>query len=245
MVPLVLVAVAVERDWKKLWSVIPFAVAAAGYFFLAFSGRAEHLHFNDGTFSLSAPFLEVLFRSTVGLLWVWGILMMPILATPQGRTLRPILVIAGLWIIVTLLPYSFLTYMKEVPSRHTYLASVGRSLILAAGFLTLFRIALARHRPWLVPLVAIVFITHQCVYLWTVKHRQYSNRAEPTEQLIRAIGEGQKPIYAKCFPYSPAVAELALRLTSSEAPPFHLGAEAAKHPGAIDFCNKDANGVHY
>jgi hypothetical protein len=31
---------------------------------------------------------------------------------------------AATWIAITLLPYSFLTYMPQVPSRHVYLASV-------------------------------------------------------------------------------------------------------------------------
>ena len=245
LVPLLALAVASERQWKRLWMLAPFAAVAGVYFLMALSARETHLHFNDGTFSLSAPFVRVLIRSAFGLLWVWGILVLPVLTTSEARSYRPLLLLAAGWILVTLFPYSFLTYMREVPSRHTYLASVGRSLIIGAAFLTLTRSAWARQRPWVAPLVAATLLCHQCLYLWTVKQRQYANRAQPTEQLIRAGGEGEGPIYAKCFPYSPYIAEYALKLTSTSRSVMVVGPEAAKHPSAIDFCNEDADGVHY
>jgi hypothetical protein len=152
--------------------------------------------------------------------------------------------LAGAWIIVTLLPYSFLTYMPRVPSRHTYLASVGRSLLVAAALIVFHRLASNWKRPWLVPFAAGAFLVHQFGMLWTVKQRQYANRAIPTEQLLRMSGSGG-PIYANCFPYSPVVAEYAFRIASRSGPFLVVGPEAAKHPEAVDFCNEDADGVHY
>jgi hypothetical protein len=225
--------------------VLPFALLAGGYFLLAYLARGAHLHFNDGTFSLDAPFLKVLARSAGGLLWIWGTLALAVLVATRARPWRPLVAIAGAWILFSLLPYSFLTYMIEVPSRHTYLASVGRSLLIAAGFLVLSQFAFQWRRQWVVPAVAAVFLTHQCVYLWTKKQRQYSQRAQPTEMLRTLGSTTDGPIYAKCFPYSPAVAEVALRLTTTPMTVLVTGPEAARHPQAVDFCNEDADGVHY
>ncbi len=90
-------------------------------------------------------------------------------------------------------------------------------------------------------------MVHQCGYLWTVKQRQYAERARPTEDLISLAGKGATEIRANCFPYSPIIAHLALKLRVSEElrPVFTVGSIAAQHPEAIDFCNADADGVHY
>jgi hypothetical protein len=202
------------------------------------------LHFNDGTFSLSAPFPKVLARSFGGLIWFWGVAFLP-LVTRDARAWRTLLIIAGAWMLITLLPYSFLTYMPRVPSRHTYLASVGRSLLISVGFLTLAKLSVRWDKRWVVAGVALAMMVHQCGYLWLVKRRQYANRALPTEQLVRIGAEKDGPIYAKCFPYSPLVAEAALKFRIPSTPALLLGAEAAKHPDAIDFCNEDADGQRY
>ena len=149
--------------------------------------------------------------------------------------------------ILTLLPYSFLTYMPRVPSRHTYLASAGLSLVVAAGLLTLRQYARRWDKAWLVPLAASLIVAHQCGYMWTIKHRQYSERARPTELLLDAARGGGREIHAKCFPYSPEIADSALQvgLGAASRPVLVVGQTAARQPDAIDFCNADANGVHY
>ncbi len=248
LIPLCGIAAIIERRWTKLtklWGVLPLALIGSIYFGMIFLARQSHLHFNDGTFSLEAPFAQVLIRSALGLLWVWGVLSLPVVLTSAARPWRPVLIIAGLWIIVTLLPYSFLTYMPQVPSRHTYLASVGSCLIIAAALLACHRISQQRRWPWLAPALSAALVIHQCGYLWLRKSTQYANRAEPTEQVIRMGAQSARPIHAKCFPYSPSVADAALLLTSPHRPVFLIGTDAAKHAESIDFCNKDANGVRY
>jgi hypothetical protein len=242
VLPLCLLAAACHKDrpLKRLWGLTPFVLGAAAYFVLAYGERRTHLHFNDGTFSLGAPFVQVLLRSATSVSRIWGLAGLALIAIAKVREWRLLLIIAGAWIAITLLPYSFLTYMPVVPSRHTYLASVGASLVVAAGLLTLQKVATSRNRGWIVPVTATVMILHQSGYLWTVKHRQYALRAAPTEELIRVGSQGAERIYVKCFPYGLEVAELALRLRLDERPSKPLlitGPVGMNHADAVDFCN--------
>ena len=106
--------------------------------------------------------------------------------------------------VVSLLPYSFLTYMPVVPSRHTYLAGVGLSLIVAAGFVAL------REQPGsrrsVVAGVALLILLHNFSYLWIRKQRQYIERAEPTELLVENLRDRQRSRW-KCtaFPTHPTL----------------------------------------
>ena len=111
---------------------------------------------------------------------------------------------------VALLPYSFLTYMPVVPSRHTYLAGAGLSLIVAAGFVTLQEQA-GKRRGW-VAAITLLIVVHQCGYLWIRKQRQYIERAEPTEILVQSLRDRQGLVDVYCFPYASQAADLAVSL---------------------------------
>jgi multidrug transporter EmrE-like cation transporter len=214
---------------------------------MIFLARDSHLHFHDGTFSLQAPFLDVLARSMGGLLWVWGLVALVLFSTKLLRPWPPLVPISLVWMIVTLLPYSFLTYMPRVPSRHTYWASAGLALIVASGFVAFRQRAAISNRRWLILAMATIIVVHQCVYLWTVLHRRYTFRAEPTEQLLKVARETTRPIYANCFPYSTVIAQYAIQIGTegSSKPGFEVGPDAAKHADARDFCNSIVEGRRY
>lgn len=239
-IPLCLLVALPREHWRRaLPGIVPFAALAVGYFLLAYQARGTHLHFQDGTFSLAAPFLSVVLRSGLNLLWVWGLAALVAIAFFWRPEWKRLLQIAAVWIPVTLLPYSFLTYMSRVPSRHTYFASVGLSLLVAAGLIAVARRSPA-NRPWLAPAVAVAILVHQTGYIWTVKHEQYRMRAQPTEHLVDAGRASGGNVYAKCFPYSEEVAAYAFRV---HAMPVKLvtGAEARTQRSAIDFCNAVAH----
>jgi len=241
VVPLLVFAALLERlRWRVIAvRVLPFALCAVAYFGLAFAARKTHLHFNDaGTFSLSAPFLWVLVRSGARLLWVWGAVALVALAGWKARRWTRLLWIAGVWTAITLLPYSFLTYMPFVPSRHTYFASIGLALLVAAALIELYTRTAPKYRKPAVALIAGVVIAHQCVYLWTKKQAQFELRARPTEELLRIAARAQSPVYVKCFPYDPSLAELALRIRGGDAVRTMLvfGEGAMHRKDAIDLC---------
>ncbi|MBM3739732.1 MAG: hypothetical protein FJW39_28530 [Acidobacteria bacterium] len=211
VIPLALAVGLVERRTRRaLVALIPMAAAAVFYGLAIFAAGQEHLHLNDGTFSLGAPFWMTILFSTGRMLWVWGLVSLIALtawrAWPQWRTL---VAGAAVWAGVCLLPYSFLTYMPRIPSRHTYLASAGLAVLVAAGFLA-FRARVGLVRPWAVPLLAAVIVTHHVGYVTTKKREQFLERARPTEELVRAAAKGPLPVYVKCFPYGIEVAWRAL-----------------------------------
>jgi len=193
---------------RALLGAIPFAVAGIFYTGLIFATRDAHLHFHDGTFSLAAPFWITLRNSFGRLFWFWGFLALLVLLRRRASRLRPLLVFAGAWMLLGFLPYSFLTYMPRVPSRHTYLASAGLAVVVAAGLLAWRR----SQRPWAVATLAFVVVAHNCGYLWTVKRAQYAERAAPTEELLRVVARTDGPVLVQSFPLPAEVAELAVEI---------------------------------
>ncbi len=136
---------------------------------------ANHLY----TFSLRSAW--VLLNSAHHLLFPWAYLALAIaLMThdPKGvlRTLGPPL----LWIALTLVPYIFLVYQSNVPSRNQYVAAMGAAWLLAllAGQFPGRRCRYA---------LAAVFAAYNIAYLWMVKDPQYVARAVPTELLIKEL----------------------------------------------------------
>jgi hypothetical protein len=209
-----LMAVAVlTHSWKdrRLWlALAPFGGLALLYFVSIYVARSTHLHFNDGTFSLRAPFWLTLFNSSTRLFWPWGYVALGAIAL-AGRLRLRFAWAMGAWVIITLLPYSFLTYMTRVPSRHTYLASVALALVLGIATLSIWRVVLRRGvfaRSLAVAAVAGC-ILHNTSYLWTRKQRQFEERARATQELLEALRASDGVVEVKCFPYGPEVAFLA------------------------------------
>ena len=216
-VPVLLLPLLVRREkWRRvLIGTIPFAATAVIYTLLIFAARENHLHFNDGTFSPGAPFWVTLAISAGRMLWFWGLLSLAFLAIERARQWKGLLAGASLWIVATLLPYAFLTYMPRVPSRHTYLASVGVAFIVAAGMAAVRR-RFAVHPRLAVAIVAIAVIAHNCGYLWTRKYFQYTERAAPTSELVRLVEATDGPVFVHGFPYDKEVAYLAVEVGANK-----------------------------
>lgn len=187
-----------DVPWRRIALVVtPFAITAAVYTLAIFGAKSDHLHFNDGTFHPGAGFLTVLLFSTGRLLWFWGFLALGVLLAKR----RYAFVAAGLiWIVITMAPYVFLTYMPRMPSRHTYFASLALAFFVAEAWLLV--------RAWKKPVatvLAVVIVAHNIGYLWYKKYPQYVERAAPSERLIQYSREHKnEPIVIRCFPYGEA-----------------------------------------
>jgi hypothetical protein len=184
---------------RPAMALAPLSLLTAAYALSIFAAQRNHLHFNDGTFSLSAPFYATLAISAVRMLWFWGLLALAAGLLSRSAEFRALLPPAALWIGITLLPYAFLTYMPRIPSRHTYFASAGLSLLVGAALVwALPRLRVPR---WGVALVAVAIVSHNAGYLWVKKLPQYQRRAEPTEKLLEYARTHPGPIQVTCFPY--------------------------------------------
>jgi hypothetical protein len=200
-----------------LKAISPFVLLSGIYFVLAWAARGNHLHFNDGTFSLSAPFVYVVLNSIARMLWIWGLAAIGVLFVLWRRQAWPLLLIALVWAAITLLPYSFLTYMPRVPSRHTYLASVGLALLAGGAMVALYE-RFWRSRRVVVATVMLFVLLQNVSYIWTRKHSQFAERARPTEELISVAWTTSGPILVECFPFPQAVAVSAIRLGAASDP---------------------------
>jgi hypothetical protein len=229
-----------ERRISRRWlALVPAALLSVLYFGLAYAARNTHQHFNDGTFELSAPFLATILRSVTRMLWVWGGVSLIVLFAWKVKYRFAIMALAFGWMAITLLPYSFLTYMSRVPSRHTYFATVGLSLLVGAAFLELWRRMSLRRMRWVPAAVAAVILLHQTAYFSLVKYHQFDLRALPTELMTQVLALDRPAVYIKCFPFSTGLVEdiRAVKFPNQKTPDvYFLPAE-----GALDLCNKVAH----
>jgi hypothetical protein len=106
--------------------------------------------------------------------------------------------------------------MTRVPSRHTYLPSVGLSLLVGGAAMVLYRQWWPNRRAALA-VVAVAIVTHNAGYIWTRKHGQFIERARPTEELIEVARQTQGHILVECFPYASTIARNAVEFKAGIA----------------------------
>jgi hypothetical protein len=133
-----------------------------------------------------------------------------------------------LWMAAALLPYIFLTYQNHVPSRHTYLASIGFAWALAA---VVEEIPLAKLRNAFI----VAFITVNIGYLWIVKDRQYQQRAAPTSRLVEQLrSHPPGPVLIDGFPVNPWIAKMTTRMVPGWDPQMiRVNEPAESCPGCL------------
>lgn len=202
----VLPLLAERQRWREmLLPLLPFVAISAIYFAMNALAKSDHLHWNDGTFRLGWHFIPVLLNSSARIFWIWGGLGLIVLALARKQVNWVVVGIAAAWMLVTLLPYSFVGYMPRVPSRHVYLAMVGRSLILAIalGVIWQYRRVTA--------MVASLFVIWNTTYVSVYKQEQFTARASVTERLVEEASKLKGSAFeVDCFPHAPELAEFAL-----------------------------------
>ncbi|MBI3679135.1 MAG: hypothetical protein HY235_01820 [Acidobacteria bacterium] len=212
LVPLLLCAYLTPQANRRrvLLGLLPFFLLTGIYAGLVFSGQSGNHHFRDGTFHWNAPFWITLGNSVGRLLWFWGLLSMAALVLWRPSHWKLWAAVAFGWMVITLTPYSFLTYMTRVPSRHTYMASAGLALLVAVAILHFER------RRWIGAAIGALLVAHNCGYVWIYKQRQYVARAAPTEALIRVVSQADGPVFVESFPYSRSIAEYTVELMTGK-----------------------------
>ncbi|HEV3469699.1 MAG TPA: hypothetical protein VG148_10290 [Pyrinomonadaceae bacterium] len=226
-----------EPRARRLPALSPFAVLAAVYAVSIFQTRGESFRFSDGSFDLGAPFWETWAKSFFALFWPWGWLAAMTLAA--GRRFGGLLRLGVFWVSVSFVPYMFVAYVHRVPSRQTYLASAGLALIVGAAVVVL-KERVRPSRAWLLTALLGVMLLQNVSHLWTRKHGLFLKRAEPTEQLIALARSVEGPIYVRCFPRPPIIAEAAVEVALGRPPGTLVWdeAEARRLRTAATFCYK-------
>ena len=213
---------------RKLAALGPAFVLACAAAVSVYVTRDNSFRFQDGSFSLHAPFWRILPENFARLFWFWGWL--AVVAAWQKH--RPLVLRGVVWAVIGLLPYSFLTYSARIPSRQLYLASAGLALVAGSAM-----DAVEQRRRAFAAVVCAVMLLHNIGYLWTRKRAQFLERAEPTEQLIAFGRRTPGPIFVKCFPRPGLIAQEALRLgAGKEENDVIWDAETARARGAATFC---------
>ena len=219
--------------WTLLLYVILAGIAVAS---VAIT-RTYSFRFADGSFSLSAPFWITWPRGIARLMWIWGWVATSILFLFRRKTSGVKAAFAAFaWMGVALLPYSFLTYSTQIPSRQTYLASAGLATLF--GLASAHLLAEGGRARKLAAALAVAALLHNLGYLWIRKRAQFAARAQPTEQLIRMARETGGPIRVACFPLAQITAEAAVRLDAGLPPQELLWSqgEAEQHRPKATFC---------
>lgn len=210
LIPLLLLPLLIpEFKLRRLLFLSPFVILGIIYAVLVFQTHNDSFRFQDQSFELSAPFWETWTKSFFALFWPWGWL--AVISLFVWRKFERLLWIAVFWISMSFVPYMFVAYVHRIPSRQTYLASAGLALIVGAAAVALKK-RIQPTRAWLVPILLGVMLLHNVGYLWTRKHRQFLKRAEPTEQLITFTRNTNGPIYVRCFPRPPIIANAAVEV---------------------------------
>ena len=237
------------RLGQALYS-LPHALICVPYVISIFMARSQSMRFHNQSFVLSAPFWITWPVSYGRMLWFWGLASMIALFVwsrnersqePQSaiRNLRSPVLVSVLWMGIGFIPYMFVDYMHKIPSRHTYLASAGLAWLIGAAIIAM-KERCAKNYKLAPAAILLVILTHNVVYLWTKKHGQYLERAQPTERLLSLARSVDGPIYVKCFPSNldraHAEAALALILNKPADALIWNEEEARKRPPAATFC---------
>jgi hypothetical protein len=205
---MVLPVVELGNEGKRPWlGLLPFFAIASAYVVWIATGKASNPRFGDGSFAVTTQFPLVLAESMGRLLFVWGLLALAALGIFRVREYLPLTCYSVIWMAVSLIPYCFLTYMNRVPSRHTYLPSVGLALLVAGALMFVWD----RFGGRLVLAIGTIILMVNVAILWRKKAEQYRTRALPTDMLINAVRHSDGPVHIRCYPYIPLVAESAAR----------------------------------
>ena len=222
-------------DRRRPWRLLPYLVLAALAADSVISSSAVSFRFSDGSFSPLAPFWLTWPTSFLRLLWIWGIVALAAILAARDRRLRQSALLPLVWIGISLLPYSFLTYSTRIPSRQTYLASAGLAMLV--GLAAHYWQVRAGSRRRLVAAVAVVVVIHNVAYLWTRKRQQFAERAAPTEALIAFARRTPGAIWVQCFPRNHYIAEEAVHLGAGHDASDVVWDEAdARRRNAAVFC---------
>ncbi len=196
--------------WRRKWAYFAIPTALFAILFLALSPSNSLV--KAGFYAVGPQALEALLRSLnrIALPWIY-LLAAAVWLDRRHRKPAP-LAAPLLWMVVSLLPYIFLTYQNHVPSRHQYLSSMGAAALLAGLLASLSNQRVRR-------LLLLGFVVVNAGYVYWVKDGQFEERAAPTNQLVAYLRTHPPgPVRLVGYPFNPWTAKLTTRLVPGWSP---------------------------
>lgn len=217
LVPLALALLWIRGStWREaLKAVLPILAMVLLYGWFWIGESSKNFFVTEKHYDLSLHFFPVYGRSLLRIFSPLLLLAIPLLViyrrrglSTAGRTLvwgGPV-VFFVLVTVLTAIPYSFLTYLDHIPSRNTYLPSVGLAGligVLFAGVYAELRSSAARQAC--AALMAAVVVGNM-TYIYLKKEPQFRSRAAPTRELLSTLTNSNNriqrglPVYVCSFP---------------------------------------------
>jgi hypothetical protein len=224
---------------RALVGIAPFAAMTIAYVGWIWISRVAKPGYNDIRFSFSSPWPLVIAKSFWRMVVVWGSLSAAILGKWGERASRRMIAMSSAWMVLGILPYSFLSYMNQLPSRATYLPSLGLAFLVGAAAVVL---AERPRQRMLLGILTILVLGVNLEILWVKKMSQFQERVEPSELLKQAVARANGPITVECTPLLPIIPQVVIEQAGG-----HIAGEQKRrdpHCFAIRYVDRSGNSVH-
>ena len=189
----VLMSVVRGVSWRQAFvKSSPLALMTAAYIYLWLSRANQNFFLTEHHYAWGLHFLPVSAQTVVRMVAPTILFMLPLFALAKRPWVRTVfrekaLLFFGAVVCVTVVPYSFLTYLPSIPSRNTYLPSVGLAALVGLLFAALYPTFSTRRTRGFAVAFFVVMINQNIAYVWIKKEPQYLERAAPTRELIEAL----------------------------------------------------------
>ena len=152
-------------------------------------------------------------------------------------SLRNATIFFSAFLVLAIVPYSFLTYLNHIPSRNTYLSSIGLAGLIGILVTSLYARMTTEWSRRVGILSFCGIVIGNIGYIWWKKDPQFQRRAAPTHELIEILnahGNQQLPIHVCQFPLDPWVfSETVMRFTSFDTSEVVLSANCDAPGGTM------------
>jgi len=228
MIPLAVLLMAFrERPPKEIaWKCLPPVLMLAAYVVLWLGEAQRNFFVTDGHYALGLHFVPVFLKSFARITSPLLLFMIPLTIVAYRRSSIEVtsrllgsrsFLFFGLLIATTILPYAFLTYLDHIPSRNTYLPSVGLAALIGLAFASVYEESRTfRGRVCCSALLAAVVLGN-VAYIRVKKQPQFEERAAPTRELIANLNSpvfqdiGTAPIHVCGFPLHVSIGRSAVQ----------------------------------
>jgi hypothetical protein len=189
LVPLLDLCRGARQPWLRYLTFLGPTILFAAVFLLTLRGNFQ---VGNGTYVPSLHAGLVLLKSLHRLCAPWAYMVVIVLLWMYRDVAS--LARAARWgslVVAAMLPYIFVTYTNNIPSRQTYLASAALVPLLAEGLLRI-------HPKTMVG----AFVVFNVFFMWTTKDRQMLERAQPTTALVAELAKHKPgPLRISKFSY--------------------------------------------